>query len=89
MGDESFDGGQALPGVVERARSLDEIVTWLKAQRAVRSVRLAPYLLKSHPPQRDVIVEFSKPDGTSATKIVNVFELDMQHYRFHCLRDPE
>jgi hypothetical protein len=50
-------------------------------------VELADYLLKSHPPQRDFIVELKAEGGTTIRKIVNVYDLGKQQFRFNKLRD--
>ncbi|CAN1209178.1 hypothetical protein TUMEXPCC7403_03080 [Tumidithrix helvetica PCC 7403] len=75
-----------LAKAINNAQSLDEIESWLKSQQCVKSVQLAGYLLKSNPPQRDFIVEFSLQDGSIVTKIVNVYELGNQSFQFHQLR---
>jgi hypothetical protein len=93
MGDESFSTvdfealERTLATVIDSARSLDEIETWLKSQQYVKSVQLAGYLLKSNPPQRDFIVEFKTAGGSTIKKIVNIFDLGDQRFRFHNLRD--
>jgi hypothetical protein len=76
-----------LTAVIESARSLDDIESWLRSQQRVKSVQLADYLLKSNPPQRDFIVEFDVVDGPTVKKIVNIFDLGNQQFRFHKLRD--
>ena len=77
---------KALISVISSARSLDEIEAWLKSQQCVESVQLADYLLKSNPPQRDFVVEFKMQDGSMIKKIVNIFDLGNQQFRFHNLR---
>jgi len=77
---------RALPPAIASARSLDEIEAWLKSQPGVQSVRLADYLAKSNPPQRDFIVEFGT-DNDSVQKIVNIFDLGNRLFRFNKLRD--
>ena len=78
---------KALTTVIISAQSLDEIEAWLKSQQCVKSVQLASYLLKSNPPQRDFIVEFRMQDGSTVKKIVNIFDLGNQQFRFHKLRN--
>lgn len=78
---------KTLATAIDSARSLDEIEAWLKSQPCVKSVQLADYVLKSNPPQRDFIVEFSLQDESTVTKIVNIFDLGSQQFRFHSLRD--
>jgi hypothetical protein len=78
---------KTLATVVDSAGSLDEIEAWLKSQQYVKSVQLADYLLKSNPPQRDFIIEFSMEDGSTVKKIVNIFDLGNQQFQFHTLRD--
>jgi hypothetical protein len=93
MSDESVSDAdlealeKRLAAAVGGARSLDEIKAWLKSQPHVKSVELADYLLKSHPPQRDFIVELKAEGGTTIRKIVNVYDLGKQQFRFNKLRD--
>lgn len=72
---------------IESAESLDEIEAWLRAQQGVKSVQLTDYLMKSYPPQREFIVEFSMQDGSTVRKIINIFDLGNQQFEFHELRD--
>lgn len=78
----------ALAAVIERATSLRDIEAWLRSQEYVTSVELTDYLLKSYPPQRELILRFGTRDGGEVTKIVNVFDLSNGQFRFHELRDP-
>jgi hypothetical protein len=78
---------ESLPVAIAKARSLEEIEAWLRAQQGVKSVQLADYLLKSYPPQRDFIVEFLLPDRSTVKKVVNIFDSGDQQYQFHKLRD--
>jgi hypothetical protein len=76
-----------LVAVISRAKSLHEIEMWLKSQQGIKSVEVEDYLLKSYPPQRDLIVEFNMKDGSIVTKIVNVYDLGNQNFRFHKIRN--
>ena len=78
---------QALAAAVASARSLDAIEAWLASQPWVKSVRLADYILKSNPPQRDFIVEFTIADGSTASKVVNVVDFGNHRFQFRTLRD--
>jgi hypothetical protein len=78
-----------LATAIESAQSLHEIKTWLKSLRRVESVQLADYILKSNPPQRDFIIEFRMEDGLKVKKIVNIFDLGNQQFKFHQLRDDK
>jgi hypothetical protein len=78
---------KTLARTIDRAQSLTEIEGWLKSQPGVQSVQLADYLLKSNPPQREFIVEFKTVDSATVTKIVNIFDLGDQRFRFHTIRD--
>lgn len=82
---EDFE--KALATAIARARSLDDIEAWLKSQEGVKSVRLANYLSKSNPPQRDFIVEFHTPDNSSTQKVVNIFDLGNHQFKFRTLRE--
>jgi hypothetical protein len=78
---------KTLAAAIASARSLDEIEAWLKSQQCVKSVQLENYLLKSNPPQRDFTVEFRMENGSTVKKIINIFDLGNQQFRFHKLRD--
>jgi hypothetical protein len=82
------DVEKVLAEAVGNARSLDELEAWFKAQPGVKSVQQTGYLLKSHPPQRNFVVEFRLHDGSTVLKVVNFFELDPQRFQFRKLRDP-
>lgn len=83
----SDESREALVAAVTGAQSLDDMVRWLRSQPGVRSVAVAPYLLKSEPPQRDLLVEFETGENSTATKILNVFELGGGRYQFNALRE--
>ena len=93
MSNESLSTGdfealeKALPAAIANAKSLDDIKAWLESQRGVKSVELANYLAKSNPPQRDFIVEFGAANDTTTRKVVNIFDLGNQQFKFHELRD--
>ena len=72
---------------INSAGSLREIEAWLRSQRYVKSVELTEHLLKSNPPQRDLIVEFGMDDGPTVKKIVNILDLGNGQFRFHELRE--
>jgi len=76
-----------LPEAVDAARSLEEIGGWLRSQPGVRSVELSDYLLKSHPPQRDFVVELDGEAGTRLRKVVNVVDLGDGRFEFRTLRN--
>ena len=78
---------EALAAAVARARSLDEIESWLKSQPFVESVRLADYLLKSYPPQRDFIVEFKTGQDSSTKRVVNITAVSDKQFKFNQLRE--
>lgn len=73
--------------IIDQARSTAEIEAWLRSQKCVESVEMADYLLKSNPPQRDIIVEFRLQDGSTLKKVINIYDLGNQQYQFHELRD--
>ena len=77
----------ALEQAVEGATSLEEIEAWLLSQPGVKSVRLADHLAKSHPPQRDFVVELEDAGGGATTKVVNVVDFAGQRFQFRTLRD--
>jgi hypothetical protein len=77
---------RTLAKVINNAGSLDEIEAWLRSQPYLRSLHRRDYLLKSNPPQRDFIAEFSADGGSTVTKIINIFDYG-SHFRFHKLRE--
>jgi hypothetical protein len=81
------DFKERVAAAVASARSLDEIKAWLMSQPFVASVKLADYLLKSNPPQRDFLVEFRTADGSTIKTVVNIFDLGNQRFQFNKLRD--
>lgn len=72
---------------IDSAESLEEIETFLRSQPGVKSVQLTDYLMKSNPPQREFIVEFSMRDGSTVKKVINIFDLGNQQFEFNELRD--
>jgi hypothetical protein len=74
-----------LANSINNAQSLDEIESWLKSQKCIKSVQLVDYLLKSNPPQRDIIVEFSMEDGSTVKRTINFYDLGNQKFQFHQL----
>ncbi|MFC0666202.1 hypothetical protein ACFSKY_05415 [Azotobacter chroococcum] len=76
-----------LSPAINQARSLKEIESWIRSQPSVKSVELADHLLKSNPPQREFFVELKMEDGTTVKKIINIFELGNQRFKFHKLHE--
>ena len=72
---------------IQRARTLDEIESWFQRLPFARSVELRPHLLKSHPPQRELVVEIITADKAITTMMVHFFELGNQRYQFNALFD--
>jgi len=71
---------------IDSAESLEDIETFLRSQPGVKSVQLTDYLMKSNPPQREFIVEFSMRDGSTVKKVINIFYLGNQQFEFNELR---
>ena len=78
---------RALPGVANKAQSLDEIEAWIKAQGCVKSVELAGYILKSNPPQRDFIIQCGTKGGAVVKKVLNIYILSDHKFQFNSIRD--
>jgi hypothetical protein len=78
---------RALPGLANSAHSLDEIEASIRAYSCVRSVQRSDYLMKSNPPQRDIVIECETGDGAVVRKILNVTVLDDREFRFNGVRD--
>jgi hypothetical protein len=76
---------RALPDVANGAHLLTQIEAWIRAQACVR---LADYLLKSNPPQRDFIIKCADAAGPPVRKILNVFVLSGQKFRCNGVPDP-
>jgi hypothetical protein len=79
---------QRLATAIDAARSLVQIEAWIASQPHVKSVRLTDHLLKSNPPQRELVVELATPDGGPTTRVVNVFDLGNQCFQLRDLHDP-
>lgn len=77
---------EKIASIIDSAVSLDEIEAWLRSQQGVKSVKLSDYLMKSYPPQREFLVEFSMQDGSTVRKVVNIFDLGNQKFKFNELR---
>jgi len=60
---------------IARAHSIDEIVRWLQAQPLVGSVRVEGALLKSQPPQREVVVQRTGSSVTAHAVSLYIYEL--------------
>lgn len=78
---------EELAAAVDGSASLREIEAWLRAQQQVKSVEVADYLLKSNPPQREIIVVVDTLEGATATKVINIFQMPDGKLRFHKLCD--
>ena len=76
-----------LAGVIDRARSIPDVERWLDAQPYVQSATLMDSLLKSNPPQREILIDVKLAGGGTARKVVNLFELGPAQFQFHTLRD--
>lgn len=77
-----------LPTVVEQVSSLEELDSWLKSQEGVQSVRLENFLMKSNPPQQEFRVEFKSKNGSTITKLIDVFVLPNGRLRLSAVRNP-
>lgn len=60
---------------IAQAHSIDEIVRWLQGQPLIASVRVDNALLKSHPPQREVVIQRTGPSATAQTVTLYIYEL--------------
>lgn len=64
--------GKSLANVMQQTKSLEELENWLRSQRFVKSVRLSNYIIKTEPPQKELLVVFKMDDGSSITKVIDV-----------------
>ena len=61
-----------LADIVQRMGSLEELEDWLRSQHCVESVRTADYLIKTEPPQKELLVTFKMDDSSTVTKVVDI-----------------
>jgi hypothetical protein len=61
-----------LADVVQRIGSLEELEDWLRSQHCVESVRTADYLIKTEPPQNELLVTFKMDDSSTVTKVIDI-----------------
>jgi len=72
---------------IARARSIDEIVGWLQAQALVISVRVGDALLKSQPPQREVVVQRTGHSAAARTVILYIYELGPDRFELKSMSE--
>jgi hypothetical protein len=77
-----------LASITDEARSLDDIVRWLRAQPFVASIKAADYLLKSNPPQREISIEIRLISGGCWKGILKILELGPARFRLGSVREP-
>ena len=77
---------RTVDAAVATAASLDDVVLAIAAVSGVVSVRVADYLLKSHPPRRDVHVDVRSGPGTTAGLVVQITELGDRRFALHEVR---
>lgn len=70
-GDFGFSSDK-ISDLLNEMRSIDEFASWLRSQPGVTSVLIADYLIKTEPPQQEVVVRFLAADGTVVTKVIDV-----------------
>ena len=78
---------KTLPVLVEQISSLEELDIWLKSQECIQGVSLQDFLIKTNPPQRKFIVEFKSSNGSTVTKVINIFVLGDGRLQFNNLHD--
>lgn len=74
--------------IVAQVSSLEELKTWLESQKCIQSVRLEDFLIKTNPPQRELIIECKDNNESVFTKIINIFVLNDGEFSLNQLRDP-
>lgn len=77
-----------LEDALEEMGSLNGFENWLRSQSVVESVRLADFVIKTFPPQREILVTFRTEDGTRVTKVIDVEVLPDQTCHLVRLHDP-
>jgi hypothetical protein len=63
---------ETLADVIQHIGSLEELEEWLRSQHCVDSVRTADYLIKTEPPQKELLVTFKMHDGSTVTKAIDI-----------------
>jgi len=63
---------ETLADVIQGIGSLEELEGWLSSQHCVESVRTGDYLIKTEPPQKELLVIFKMDDGSTVTKVIDV-----------------
>ncbi|MET0385641.1 MAG: hypothetical protein ABW321_06765 [Polyangiales bacterium] len=76
----------ALGPVVDAASALDEIAAWLRAQPGVELVQVSDYVLKSWPPQRELIFHVRLPAGELVQRIARIEERGPRVFSLHDVR---
>jgi hypothetical protein len=73
--------------VIARAHSIGEIEAWLQSQERVKLVKVEAYLLKSNPPQREIIIEFESKHGKISRKTVSIFDIRGSEFKLNKIYD--
>ena len=68
---------------IKGASSLADIEEWCRRQAFVASIEIKPYLLKSNPPQRELIVEINTIGEGVVNRAVHFYELGEGSYKFN------
>lgn len=72
--------------VVQNAKSLEEIETWLRSRPDITSVELANYQLKSNPPQNEFMLTTEMSGNLTETIAVNIFNDGEGQFRLNKIR---
>jgi hypothetical protein len=58
--------------VISQMDSVEKVIHWLRSQPGVDSADLSDYLIKTHPPQKEVKITFRNEDGTTYSRILDI-----------------
>jgi len=79
---------ETLADVMQQIRSLEELEDWLRSQHCVESVKTADYLIKTEPPQKELLVTFKMDDGSTLTKVIDIILYPDQTLGLGGLHEP-
>jgi hypothetical protein len=80
---------QTLNDVVKKNKSLIELENWLTSLPYVQSVKTQEYLVKVHPPLKELVVTFKMNDESTITKVIDVVVHQDQSLSFERVHDNQ
>ncbi len=61
-----------LADIMRKVSSLEELEGWFNSQKYVESVKVTDYLVKTEPPQKELLVTFKMDDGSTVTRVIDI-----------------